>query len=92
MDLGLVLGAFLGAFGYLVEIDSICLIDQFTGVREQLIQEALERENLKTIKKDWNDLSFDWSNTKTALFSGFIPKRLKYTRRTLNLLKLIYIY
>ena len=43
MDLGLVLGAFLGAFGYLVEIDSICLIDQFTGVREQLIQEALER-------------------------------------------------
>jgi len=43
MDLGLVLGAFLGAIGYLVEIDSICLIDQFTGVREQLIQEALER-------------------------------------------------
>ncbi len=43
MDLGLVLGAFWGAFGYLVEIDSICLIDQFTGVREQLIQEALER-------------------------------------------------
>ncbi len=43
MDFGLILGAFLGAFGYLVEIDSICLIDQFTGVREQLIQEALER-------------------------------------------------
>ncbi|MEY2992613.1 MAG: hypothetical protein RI946_2007, partial [Pseudomonadota bacterium] len=43
MDVGLVLGAFLGAFGYLVEIDSICLIDQMTGVREQLIQEALER-------------------------------------------------
>lgn len=35
---------------------------------DSLIQEALERENLKTIKKDWNDLSFDWSNTKTALF------------------------
>ena len=35
---------------------------------DALVQEALESENLKTIKKDWNDSSFNWSNTKTALF------------------------
>lgn len=43
LDIGLVVAAFLGAFGYLVEIDSICLIDQVTGERARLIQEALER-------------------------------------------------
>ncbi len=43
LDFGLVLAAFLGAFGYLVEIDSVCLIDQITGERARLIAEALER-------------------------------------------------
>ena len=43
LDGGLVLAAFLGAFGYLVENDSICLIDQITGERARLIEEALER-------------------------------------------------
>ncbi len=43
LDLGLVLGAFLGALGYLVEIDSVCLIDQITGERARLIQDAAER-------------------------------------------------
>jgi len=43
LDLGLVLAAFLGAFGYLVEIDSVCLIDQITGERARLIQDAAER-------------------------------------------------
>ncbi|MEE3359791.1 MAG: TRAP transporter fused permease subunit [Pseudomonadota bacterium] len=43
MDAGLILAAFLAAFGYLVEIDSICLIDQITGERARLIQEAAER-------------------------------------------------
>ena len=43
LDIGLITAAFLGAFGYLVEIDSICLIDQITGERARLIQEAAER-------------------------------------------------
>ena len=43
LDAGLVLAAFLGAFGYLVENDSICLIDQITGERARLIEEALIR-------------------------------------------------
>ncbi|WP_323786047.1 TRAP transporter fused permease subunit [Thalassovita sp.] len=43
LDVGLVLAAFLAAFGYLVEIDSICLIDQITGERARLIQDAAER-------------------------------------------------
>lgn len=43
LDAGLVLAAFLGAFGYLVENDSICLIDQITGERARLIADALER-------------------------------------------------
>lgn len=42
-DFSLVLAAFLGALGYLVESDSICLIDQITGERAKLIQDALER-------------------------------------------------
>lgn len=42
-DFGLVLAAFLGALGYLVESDSICLIDQITGERAKLIKEALEQ-------------------------------------------------
>lgn len=43
MDAGLVLAAFLAAFGFLVEIDSVCLIDQLTGERARLIQDAAER-------------------------------------------------
>ncbi len=43
MDAGLIFAALLGAFGYLTEIDSICLVDQITGERARLIQEALER-------------------------------------------------
>ena len=43
LDAGLVLAAFLAAFGYLVEIDSVCLIDQITGERARLIEEAAER-------------------------------------------------
>ena len=43
LDIGLVLAAFLAAFGFLVENDSICLIDQITGERARLIQEAAER-------------------------------------------------
>ena len=43
LDAGLILAAFLAAFGYLVEIDSICLIDQITGERARLIQDAAER-------------------------------------------------
>lgn len=43
LDIGLVVAAALGALGYLVEIDSVCLFDQITGERERLIQEAAER-------------------------------------------------
>ena len=43
LDAGLILAALLGAVGFLVEIDSICLIDQITGERARLIQDALER-------------------------------------------------
>ena len=43
LDAGLILAAFLAAFGFLVEIDSICLIDQITGERARLIQESAER-------------------------------------------------
>ena len=43
LDLGLIIAAFLGAFGYLVEIDSVCLIDQITGERARLIADAAAR-------------------------------------------------
>lgn len=43
LDAGLILAAFLAAFGYLVEVDSICLIDQITGERARLIAEAAAR-------------------------------------------------
>ena len=43
LDAGLILAAFLAAFGFLVEIDSICLIDQITGERARLIEEAAAR-------------------------------------------------
>ncbi|MCO4816393.1 MAG: TRAP transporter fused permease subunit [Planktomarina temperata] len=43
LDAGLILAAFLAALGFLVEIDSFCLIDQITGERARLMQEASER-------------------------------------------------
>ncbi len=43
LDAGLILAAFLAAFGFLVETDSICLIDQITGERARLIEEAAAR-------------------------------------------------
>lgn len=43
LDIGLLLAACLGALGYLVEIDSVCLIDQITGERARLIEEAAQR-------------------------------------------------
>ena len=33
-----------------------------------LVIEGLEKLNLKTIKKDWNDTNFNWSSTKSAIF------------------------
>lgn len=44
MDIALVVFAVLIAMTYLIEIDSICLIDQFTGERAKLIQGALAKE------------------------------------------------
>ncbi len=47
LDIGLVAAALLGALGYWIEIDSVCLIDQITGERARLIEDALSRsENL----------------------------------------------
>lgn len=46
LDAGLIIAAFLGAFGYLVEIDSVCLIDQLTGERARLIAESAAEDNL----------------------------------------------
>jgi TRAP transporter 4TM/12TM fusion protein len=43
LDAGLILAAFLASFGYLVEIDSVCLIDQITGERARLIADAAAR-------------------------------------------------
>lgn len=43
LDIGLVVAAFLGALGYLVEIDSVCLFDQISGERARLILDAAER-------------------------------------------------
>jgi TRAP transporter 4TM/12TM fusion protein len=44
MDAALVIMAFAVALGYLVEIDSVCLIDRVTGERAALIEKALEDE------------------------------------------------
>ncbi|NOQ74017.1 MAG: hypothetical protein GQ574_18570 [Crocinitomix sp.] len=35
---------------------------------DQLVQDALQKLNLKVTKKDWADPNFDWSSTKTILF------------------------
>ncbi|MEP6017252.1 MAG: TRAP transporter fused permease subunit [Paracoccaceae bacterium] len=44
LDLAMVAVAFTVSATYVVEIDSICLIDQFTGERERLTAEALRIE------------------------------------------------
>ncbi len=44
MDVALVLAALAVSMTYLIEIESICLIDQITGERARLIAEALETE------------------------------------------------
>lgn len=44
MDIALVVMAAGIALGYLVEIDSVCLIDQITGERAELIARALREE------------------------------------------------
>jgi len=47
MDLALVLMAITISLTYLAEIESVCMVDQFTGDRERLITESLkiEKEN-----------------------------------------------
>lgn len=44
MDIALVIMAFVVSASYLIEIDSVCLIDQFTGERAELIARALQDE------------------------------------------------
>ncbi len=44
MDVALVVMALAVALGYLIEIDSVCLIDQITGERAELIARALQEE------------------------------------------------
>ena len=44
LDLAMVVAAFAVSFTYIVEIESICIIDQFTGDRARLITEALRIE------------------------------------------------
>ncbi|SLN38543.1 TRAP transporter permease [Pseudooctadecabacter jejudonensis] len=43
LDVGLVAAAILGALGYWIESDSVCLIDQITGERARLIEDAMAR-------------------------------------------------
>ncbi|MEZ5674976.1 MAG: TRAP transporter fused permease subunit [Thalassovita sp.] len=44
IDIALIVAALAIAAGYLIEIDSVCLIDQFTGERAELIAKALQEE------------------------------------------------
>lgn len=44
MDLALVIMAVVVSIAYLIEIDSICMLDQMSGVRQELIQNALVKE------------------------------------------------
>lgn len=44
MDIALVVMAVAISIGYLIEIDSVCLIDQFTGKRATLIADSLLKE------------------------------------------------
>ena len=44
MDIALVVMALMVSAAYLIEIDSVCMIDQFTGERAELIARALQEE------------------------------------------------
>lgn len=44
LDIALIVAAAAISLTYLIEIDSVCLIDQVTGTRAQLIAQALEAE------------------------------------------------
>lgn len=44
MDIALILAAAAISLTYLIEIDSVCLIDQFTGERARMIEAALKSE------------------------------------------------
>jgi TRAP transporter 4TM/12TM fusion protein len=44
MDVALIVMAMVIALSYLIEIDSVCLIDQITGERAALIEKALQSE------------------------------------------------
>lgn len=44
MDVGLILAALAIAAAYLIEIDSVCLIDQIDGTRAQIMAEALQKQ------------------------------------------------
>ena len=44
MDVSLILMAALISLAFVIEIDSICLIDQFTGERAELIAKSLQAE------------------------------------------------
>ena len=35
---------------------------------DRLVMDGLDKLNLRTIKKDWNDTYFNWSSTKSAIF------------------------
>ena len=35
---------------------------------DRLVMDGVEKLNLRTIKKDWNDTNFNWSSTKSAIF------------------------
>ncbi|MFL2590111.1 MAG: RimK family alpha-L-glutamate ligase [Parvicellaceae bacterium] len=35
---------------------------------DRLVMDGLEKLNLRTIKKDWNNTNFNWSSTKSAIF------------------------
>ena len=35
---------------------------------DRLVMDGVEKLNLITIKKDWNDTNFNWSSTKSAIF------------------------
>jgi glutathione synthase/RimK-type ligase-like ATP-grasp enzyme len=35
---------------------------------DRLVMDGLDKLNLRTIKKDWNDNNFNWSSTKSAIF------------------------
>lgn len=37
-------------------------------LEDRLVQEALENQGLKVVRKSWDDPNFDWSTTKFALF------------------------